>query len=146
MNKLINRLLRYEKIDGNGACPRYLERWHLLKCGKLFSVYLHHFLGDDWAIDPHDHPKRFISIGLWGWYHEWVYDKDGEPIHITRYQAPWFRTFPPDYIHRIEASKHGNVWTLVIVLRHVREWGFIQDGKWIHWKQYVFGGVSRKSC
>lgn len=73
IRRLIARLFRYETMSGNGACPVYLERWTLL---QLFgwAAYLHHFLGDDWALDPHDHPRRFISIGLLGWYIEDVFE------------------------------------------------------------------------
>lgn len=155
LRRLLNRLCPYETMSGNGACPVYLERWTLgeaLGCG----VYLHHFLGDDWAADPHDHPRRFVSIGLKGWYWEDVYtlgapDEDAGPCPVramqsTRYAAPWFRSFPADHLHRVRASECGDTWTLVIVLRKTRRWGFVQSGKWIPFKDYVFGGLSRKAC
>lgn len=143
MKKLIKKLFRYETMDGAGACEIYLERWELL---RLFNrrIYLHHFLGDDWAIDPHDHPRRFISIGLKGWYYE---DSFKNGIKTTKkYSAPWIRTFPPEHLHLIRAKECGNVWTLVIVLPIKREWGFMRDGVWVPWHQYVFGGSARKSC
>lgn len=141
----IKQLFPYETMDGNGQCPIYLERWTILlafKCG----VYLHHFLGDDWASDPHDHPRRFVSIGLKGWYFEDVYDVSGELKSTTRYNAPWMRTFPAEHLHRVRAIECGNVWTLVIVLPKSRSWGFVRDGIWIPFREYVFGGKSRKAC
>jgi len=124
--------------------PVYLERFTLFdRLG--YGVYLHHFLGDDWALDPRDHPRRFISIGLWGWYWEDVFFSDGKG-YTTRYSAPWIRSFPAEHLHRVRASECGNCWTLVIVLRKSRPWGFVQGGKWIGFKDYVFGGKSRKSC
>ncbi len=177
--RIINRLCGYETMSGNGQCPVYLERWTIAEafgCG----IYLHHFLGDDWAIDPHDHPRRFISIGLRGWYYEdvfkpadfqcphpncdkgWLYsapvgcgigfqDEDDGPCPIcspktTKYVAPWIRSFPANHVHRVRAVECGNVWTLVIVLRKSRAWGFIRDGVWIPFREYVFGGKSRKAC
>lgn len=143
---LLSKLFRFETMSGNGACPVYLERWTML---DLFgcAVYLHHFLGDDWAIDPHDHPRRFISIGLKGWYWEDVFDStDGLRMAVERFDAPWIRTFPAEHLHRVRASECGNCWTLVIVLRKSRGWGFMQDGVWQPFKKYVFGGISRKSC
>lgn len=143
MTRLLNRLFRFETMSGNGACPVYLERWTLLlafKCG----IYLHHFLGDDWALDPHDHPRRFISIGLKGWYFEDVFDHAGNPISTRRFTAPWIRSFPAEHVHRVRAVECGNVWTLVIVLPKSRDWGFIQYGIWIPFREYVFGGIYRK--
>lgn len=156
----LSRLFEYETMSGAGACPVYLERWTLWEpLGR--GVYLHHFLGNDWALDPHDHPRRFISIGLWGWYYEDVFLNEsqateyglanpteciGTPISSTRYQAPWIRSFPADHLHRVRAAECGNCWTLVIVLKKSRKWGFVQNGKWIAFKDYVFGGKYRKDC
>lgn len=145
MKNIIRRVFRYETMNGNGQCPIYLERWTLaqaLGCG----IYLHHFLGDDWAIDPHDHPRRFISIGLKGYYYEDVFSPSGELQQSKRYQAPWLRSFPAEHLHRVRAAECGNVWTLVIVLPKSRAWGFVQGGRWMPFREYVFGGKSRKSC
>jgi hypothetical protein len=132
---LLDRLFRKEEINGGGRCPTYLYRWTLLSIfGR--SVYLHHFVGDDWSRDLHDHPKRFISIGLWGGYTEET------PAGIRDYRAPWVRTFPAEHIHRIALGPHKTCWTLVIVLKAVRDWGFWHDGKWMHWKDYVRGKFS----
>jgi hypothetical protein len=164
LRNIIQKITKYETMSGNGVCPIYLERWTLL---ELFgcAVYLHRFLGDDWAKDPHDHPRRFISIGLWGWYWEDMFRpaqrldveaaarEEGVPavdvtelIHSKRYSAPWFRSFPAEHLHRVRASECGNTWTLVIVLPKSRRWGFVQDGKWVAFKDYVFGGKFRKDC
>lgn len=143
--KLLNRLFGYETMSGAGTCPVYLERWTLLR-GLGCALYLHHFLGDDWSIDPHDHPRRFVSIGLKGWYHEDLFDSAGQPVSSKKYQAPWFRTFPASHIHRVRAAECGNVWTLVFVFPKSRDWGFIREGKWIPFREYVFGGKSRKAC
>lgn len=146
LRRILDRFCHYETMSGNGACPVYLERWIL---GEAFNcgAYLHHFIGDDWAIDPHDHPRRFISIGLRGWYWEDVFDPStGRRRSTFRFQAPWFRSFPADHLHLVRAAECGDCWTLVIVLPKSRAWGFVQDGQWIPFKRYVFGGKSRKSC
>ncbi len=153
--RLLDRLFFYETMSGNGACPVYLERWTLFDLRKLgYGVYLHHFIGDDWAADPHDHPRRFISIGLWGWYWEdafyqcvnYVADEKWMEKETKRFRAPWVRSFPANHLHRVRASECGNCWTLVIVCPKSRPWGFVQGGVWVPFKQYVFGGKSRKSC
>ncbi|CAN5356485.1 hypothetical protein BH09VER1_BH09VER1_28820 [soil metagenome] len=145
----------YETMSGAGMCPVYLERWVMfeaLKCG----VYLHRFIGDDWAIDPHDHPRRFISIGLKGWYWEDIYRNPAtdpaasllptQLMETRKHVAPWIRSFPADHLHRVRAKECGDCWTLVIVLPKSRAWGFVQDGIWIPFKQYVFGGKARGDC
>ncbi len=138
-------IFKYEKIDGAGICPVYLERWTLFKC-RWFQIYLHKFSGDDWAIDGHDHPKRFISIGLKGSYDEEIF-KDGELVGEKKWIAPWFRSFPADHTHRIKAKATGGAWTLVIVGRANRPWGFWLKGEWIPWRKYVYEhGEERKSC
>lgn len=143
--KIIQRLFRYETMTGAGQCPTYMERWTILAAFGC-ALYLHHFLGDDWSRDPHDHPRRFVSLGLKGWYFEDVFDSAGKLLGTRKYQAPWLRTFPANHIHRIRAKECGNAWTLVLVFPKARGWGFIQDGKWIPFRDYVFGGKSRKDC
>lgn len=145
----INKVFSFEKIDGGNKCPAYLFRWTLFKVKDTFAVYVHKFVASDWARDPHDHPKRFISIGLWGAYKEFVYEaRDNQTFtkYVKLHVAPWVRSFPANHLHRIEAVNDRPCWTLVVTLKPVREWGFVQDGKWIEWKKYVWGGHSRKSC
>lgn len=140
--RLINKLFKLEEINGKNRCPTYLFRWTLLRL-KWFSVYLHHFVGDDWSRDLHDHPKRFISIGLGGQYVEET------PAGERTYRAPWVRTFPANHIHRLRMIGGRDCWTLVIVLRPVREWGFWHFGKFIPWREYVADGSianKMKSC
>ena len=148
MRKWIDRLFCHEEIDGGKICPTYLHRWTLLKCGEAFSVYLHHFVGDDWALDPHDHPKTFTSIGLLGFYFEEDY-ADLERPRTVLWMAPWFRKFQPEHRHRIWMPKGGSCWTICIVGRPQREWGFWYHCEhWLPWKVYVKGGpgVERKAC
>lgn len=146
LHALLTRLFKKpEEINGNGRCSTYLYRWVVWR-GKSFKVYLHHFVGDDWSLDLHDHPKRFISIGLWGWYEEEIpcpSETPGAPesfahTHRTIYRAPWYRSFPAEHIHRLRVPDK-NTWTLVIVGRGSREWGFWHGGRFLHWRAYVYG-------
>lgn len=120
-----------EEINGAERCPTYLYRWKLWGGRHGRAAYLHRFVGDDWSRDMHDHPKRFVSIGLWGSYVELTPDFGGKV-----YRAPWFRTFPAEHTHRL-ALIGRECWTLVIVLRTEREWGFWVDGTWVPWRRYV---------
>ncbi len=145
---LINRIFGLEQINGGDRCPTYLYRWTLLRIGKSLGIYLHHFVGDDWSLDMHDHPKRFVSIGLKGRYIEETpafppdgRTADGGKMFITErvYNAPWIRTFPANHVHRLRMINGGDCWTLVIVFKAVREWGFWHFGEWIPWTEYVKG-------
>lgn len=145
MRRLLNRMFGIaEEINGGHRCPTYLYRWTLLSWKGHFSAYLHNFVGDDWSRDLHDHPKRFISVGLRGSYIEQT------PGGYRRYSAPWIRSFPPTHIHRITVPSKS-CWTLVVVLKPVREWGFWHGGRFIPWRRYVDGedaGIAdkMKSC
>lgn len=123
-----------EEINGRHRCATYLYRWILLST-RWFKAYLHHFVGDDWSLDLHDHPKRFISVGIWGSYFEET------PGAGRWYRAPFIRSFPATHIHRLRVPDK-NTWTIVIVLRTVREWGFWHEGRFIPWRRYVDGADS----
>jgi hypothetical protein len=134
---IVNRILKMEEINGGARCPTYMYRWTFLSL-PWFKVYLHHFVGDDWSNDLHDHPKRFVSIGLWGGYFEESVDPDDDQLIVqSHYRAPWIRTFPATHIHRISLGRHRDAWTLVCVFKTVREWGFWHLGRWMHWRTYV---------
>jgi hypothetical protein len=141
IRRLVNRVFRLEKINGHEMCPTYLYRWTLLKLGS-YGIYLHHFVGDDWSHDLHDHPKRFVSIGLKGRYTEET------PSGTREFRAPWIRSFPAEHIHRISLRPGEDCWTLVFVLKNVRKWGFWHRGSWIPWRTYVGSekAQSRKAC
>ena len=152
-----DRMFHRTNINGAGQCPTYMIRWTLFRWARHRAIYLHHILRDDWTRDPHDHPKSFISIGLWGEYWEQVLirncqcaDHDGGPHLITsHWVAPWFRRFPAEHIHRIAVNppwtdgkyirirheptyKRRTTWTLNITGTRVRDWGF-----WFRNKDFV---------
>jgi len=142
---ILNRLFGTpEEINGHNRCETYLYRW-IVWSTRWFKIYLHHFVADDWSRDLHDHPKRFISIGIKGSYWEDVptplrgYDRMAVSGWYSRYYcAPWIRSFPATHIHRLRVP-YKDTWTLVIVLKTIREWGFWHDGRFIPWRDYVTG-------
>jgi hypothetical protein len=151
--RLIDRIFQREEMDGDGRCSTYLVRWTLLPLPGKRAIYLHHFVGDDWSLDFHDHPKRFISIGLWGQY---VEETPGtvagsvypQPNCARVYTAPWLRTFPATHVHRIRLIDNRPCWTIVIVLRTQRPWGFWHQHRWVPWRTYVDSDTAThmKSC
>ena len=115
----------------------YLTRWTLIKLWSGRAIYIHRFTGDDWSRDLHDHPKHFITIGLKGSYIE-EYGSD-EPFHrrrFRRFDAPWIRSFPPEYTHRIELLSK-TAWTLVFAGKIRRMWGFWGKDGWVPYTRYL---------
>jgi hypothetical protein len=121
-----------------------------------FKLYLHHFVGNDWTKDLHDHPKWFVSFGLKGGYEEEYASlvKGCAPYTTDRYvklfrvwRAPWVRYFPALHRHRLQV-KGKDCWTLVLVGRPKRKWGFWNQGKWVFWKEYLKTPFAdeRKDC
>lgn len=132
LHALLDRLYgAAEEINGHHRCETYLFRWTLLRA-RWGKVYLHKFVGDDWSLDLHDHPKRFWSIGLWGSYLETTSAVE------RRFRAPWIRTFPASHRHRL-TTPWGHCWTLIIVGLSERDWGFWHGGRFIPWRDYVDG-------
>ena len=146
-------LFKLEIIDGRGVSDKYLRRWTLLNLWNGRVIYLHHFVGSDWAGDLHDHPKAFISIGLWGGYvEEYIFDTaryrscasnvarrvlQKELTARCRFVAPWIRRFPPGHIHRLRINRAVSCWTLLYAGPIKREWGFYSNGRWVHWTDYL---------
>lgn len=133
-----------EEINGADRCTTYLFRWVIgefsyfdLRTRRMgrARTYLHHIVGNDWSRDLHDHPKRFISFGVFGSYLEETLKGK------RRFRAPWLRTFPAEHKHRL-TTPWGPCWTIVIVLETEREWGFWPDGRFVPWRSYVYGADS----
>ena len=118
----IDRLFRMEEMNGG-------YRWELARVGGL-RIDLHHFVTDDWLGDMHDHPARGISIGLFGKYREET------PRGARIYRAPWVRSFPASHTHRITMVDRGSCWTIMIMLKPVRTWGFWTSAGWKPWDEY----------
>ena len=148
IHRFLDWLFRLEEINGRGMCPTYLYRRTLFRVPfTSIACYLHHFVGDDWSRDLHDHPKRFISLGLKGSYIEVTPAPDGSQIETT-FKAPWLRSFPASHVHRILVGPTGHCWTLVLALWTVRKWGFWHKGTWMPFRDYIDSPVAeeRKAC
>jgi hypothetical protein len=116
---ILNKLFRVEEIYGTGT-QIHILRW-IIGTFRRYKYYIHHFVGPDTSRGIHDHPKRFLTIGIAGSYTEEVRAKDGR-ITIRTWRAPWIRVFQPSYSHRIIAV--DDAWTFVIVSPPIKSWGF----------------------
>lgn len=109
------------------------EQGHLMpKAWMPFSVRVHHICRPDHDRDLHDHPFNYRTVILRGWYvEENVFgDVAARPQGMT--VSATANTF-----HRIAEVSPGGVWTLFFMGRRTNTWGFLVDGRKVHWRQYL---------
>ncbi len=133
---LIERAKRtpYYHLDG------YMERWWLLKTPWL-SIRVHHILRSDADRDPHDHPFDWASLVMYGGYSEQRYTtrKDGSAVPSgpsLRYGPGSFRRMRATDLHRLVVRGNESAWTLFIMGRKKRSWGFQTPNGWVNWRDY----------
>lgn len=145
---------RIFKITGTaGPDDVYLIRYYVIK-SKYFNFFIHQFLRSD-RDDLHDHPWNFCTYLLRGSYTENKLNQEtGEMEQTWRANYPdcgWgeeksnllvFRKATD--LHQVvvdedlkEDNKHLAALTLFFSGPTIREWGFIKDGEWVNWKEYL---------
>lgn len=125
----------------------YMGRWRVIDEGTLASRLLelltgyascrvHHIMREDHDRDLHNHPFRYRTFVLDGFYAERLTD-------IDNYQrgdllvAGDTGTGSPDKFHRITVVPPEGVWTLFFMSRNTGEWGFLADGKFVSSTRYL---------
>jgi hypothetical protein len=131
-----DRWLRPQEYRVDGEPVARFLKWTLVST-RYFRIFFHKFNGPDWAIDPHDHPAAFVSVGLKGSYIEQVYDSGGKVLYERQWRAPWIRFFPRNHIHRMSWVSPRGAYTLCFVTYWQREWGYLVDGKMIVYRDYI---------
>ncbi|MGH8073691.1 MAG: hypothetical protein ACREO4_06415 [Lysobacter sp.] len=148
-------------VDGTA----YMDRYWLVRIGRdgvdehgqpkpWISLRVHHIRSSDIGRHFHDHPWTFVSLVLFGGYHEdkpydaesgftvsrlrncpsgVVYTREtyiaGE--FLLRRASDWHRLRLPDQL--VDAG----TWTLVLTLpKRPESWGFLVDGKKVPWREY----------
>ena len=137
MKKWLEKISKVKTFYGYGYQP-YLTVYRLLKF-KLFrniSVCLHYFHRPDEDPDCHDHPFHFFTLVLRGGYREEVEINGKRKINHLGFLSFGFRK--ASYLHRIISIKKP-CWSLCIKIspKTVKLWGFVKDGKWVYWKDYI---------
>jgi hypothetical protein len=124
--------MRWKQVIG-GDCSEtrgpLLVRYYILHT-RWFGVYLHHLMRSDIERHQHDHPWPFVSILLTGSYVEHT------PEGATRRKRGSVLFRPACWIHRLELKQP--IWTLVLVGRTCRHWGFHTEHGWLHWREYKY--------
>ena len=131
--KLLEKLGRKRVIMDRFKNEPYLTRYYLfLKDRKWFpfNVFLHNFHKGD-LDDLHDHPWPFITFIIKGGY--WEHTPDGK-----FWRGPGsVRMARSNQLHRVELEPGVDVWTIFVPGPHVKDWGFIDNGKWKQHEEYL---------
>ena len=110
-----------------------LIRYILFRC-EAWGLYLHHLLRSDDDRALHDHPWPFVSIVLRGGYFE-IHDQTVSGRKIEAWRKPGSVLLrPAEWRHRVVLREPA--WTLVIVGRRCRRWGFFAHRGWFWWRNY----------
>ncbi len=116
---------RFEIPDLDVPERNYLTRWRLVQT-PWFGIYLHRMDGPDSRPTLHDHPWPFVSFVLRGGYDE-----------VQKYTLPTGRAVNrvnvkrATDLHYIWRLHRDPTWTLMLVGRRRRDWGYVdRDGTW----------------
>lgn len=124
------KFCRVEHLAHPGTGVPYLVRYVVVG-SKWFCIYIHHFVGPDWGRDLHNHPRTFLSIGLWGRYIEETpvfhakYYPYAHELDLRAFVFPFVNYIHHTTIHRI--VNPNNCWTLCIGGPVVSQWGFFDE-------------------
>lgn len=127
---------RFEVPDLDEPDRLYLSRLRIIQT-PWFGVYLHRFDGPDSRDTLHDHPWPFVSVILRGGYVEYrLYPEHGGlPHHVRRLNVK--RASDTHYIERLDRTPS---YSLMLVGRRQREWGYVdRDGTWTKYDEHLHG-------
>lgn len=114
----------------------YLVRLRIIQT-PLFGIYLHRFDGPDPRPTLHDHPWNFTSIVLRGGYVERRLDPITMEVNET-HRVRWTNRIKTHDAHAIMRLLRVPTWTLMLVGRRVRTWGYLESndfGEWL-WTEF----------
>lgn len=119
---------RFEVPDFDNPRRNYLTRLRIIQT-PWFGIYLHRFDGVD-TPTLHDHPWPFVSFVLRGGYQEAT---SYESSRVIR----WINAKRATDTHYIAFLQRIPTWTLVLVGRRRRTWGYVDpDGTWTPYDQH----------
>lgn len=129
LEKLADRVAKEKhEITRQWEDTPYLTRWVLWgernAAVPRRNLYLHRFTRSD-SDTYHDHPWPFTSIILAGGYWEHTPTGPGGLTDRKRWYGPGrILRRPAQWKHWVEVPAGREVWTLLLVGRKVRSWGF----------------------
>ena len=134
--KLFEKVIVGEQSDHDKKRP-LLIRWILFRI-PAFGIYIHKFCRSDYDRSLHDHPWPFIAVILKGGYIE-VHDqtRDGQQEHVWRGPGSVLLR-PAEWRHRVILPKDTPSWSLIIVGRRIKWWGFFLPDGWCWWRKHNY--------
>lgn len=138
-HKLMNKLDRYRLIPDRRTGQDYMHRYYLFLKDRQtfpFNVMMHKIVKSD---DPfmHDHPWPFMTVVLKGGYWEHTFDKDGNEIRRWHGPGSIIKRSAEEF-HWLELEKEQPATTLFFSGPQKREWGFLNNGEWIHHEKFLY--------
>lgn len=119
---------RFDVPSYDNPTETYLTRWRVIGT-PFFGIYLHRFTGPDPRPTLHDHPWRFVSIILRGGY---VEVGPTGPRTVRRFNVRGLGS-----VHYIESLLRNPTWTLMLVGRRQRKWGYVRpSGDGFQWTAF----------
>lgn len=145
---LRNAILRWARnrepdfVIGGRERP-YLRRHWLLPRNPVFNIYVHEFLRSDDDRALHTHPWLFrVSWILEGSYIDWMPGNGNPQRPVPRFLRAgdvswqWGAS-----AHRVQlfmqAGQEQPCWTLFTTGPRVRQWGFLCEHGFVHWKLFT---------
>ena len=115
---------RFEVPDFDEPDINYLTRLRVIQT-PWFGIYVHRFDRPDSRATLHDHPWSFLSIILRGGYVERRPDRFRQIRFVNRMRL--------GDAHYIESLTRTPTWSLMVVGRRVRKWGYVEptDGGFV---------------
>lgn len=108
----------------------------LLTAGRYDHVRLHWINQPDADRELHNHPFKYRTFILRGWYEEEV-GSPGLPRYTPRYRSVRKGdTAAGGGYHRIAGVSPGGVFTLFFMGKDTGEWGFLVNGKHVTSKEF----------
>ena len=112
----------------------YIKRIRIIKT-PMFSIFYHRFYLPDKDRALHDHPWNFATVLLTGSYSETIKTHPyAGPKDFARH-SPGIYFHPSKHFHRINTLL-GTVRTLVFIGAKHKNWGFLENNKWVHHSDY----------
>ena len=113
-----------------GEAP-YLERW-IVWCGITIRLHKFHKGDDDRAF--HDHPWWFITLPM----QSYLESTPQKAERLVRRFRPHFR--PAAHQHIVALPDAKPVWTFIVTGMKSNEWGFWDDGVFVHHEHWFNSG------
>lgn len=121
---------RYDIVDAVNPSKVYLTRWRLLQT-PWFGIFIHKINLPDSDRALHDHPWNFVSLILKGGYDE------KRPTELVRRDIASFAFRRAEDLHAIVRLWQVPTWTLILIGKNRRNWGFQTESGWIPHDKFI---------